>query len=57
MQRYEIFEKLSSQQAVLVETATDLPETKQRLKELQHLFPGEYFVFDTDTQCLIIPLD
>ncbi len=54
---YEIFQKLPIKQAAWVETATSLDDAKSRLKDLTLLFPAEYFIFDTENACFIIPQD
>ena len=55
--RYEIFQKLPGKQAVWVETATSLDDARMRLKDLTLMFPADYFIFDTEHACFIIPQD
>jgi hypothetical protein len=57
MQRYEIFEKLPSKQVAPVESATTLDDAKERIKQLEQMFRGEYFIFDSENQCVMVPLD
>jgi hypothetical protein len=57
VQHYEIFQKLSSKSPIWVETATDLEDAKNRLKELTHMFPADYFILDCENSCFIIPFD
>jgi hypothetical protein len=54
---YEIFQKLPTKQTAWVETATSLDDAKSRLKDLTLMFPAEYFIFDTENACFIIPQD
>ena len=57
MQRYEIFEKLPSKQVAPVESATTLDDAKERIKQLEQMFRGEYFIFDSENRCVMVPLD
>jgi len=57
-QRYEIFQKLPSQQAAWIESATSLDEAKTRLRQLTEMFPADYFfIFDRRNACFIVPQD
>lgn len=55
--RYEIFQKLPAQQPTWVETANSLNDAKDRVKELTVMFPADYFIFDVDNACLVVPYD
>jgi hypothetical protein len=55
--RYEIFQKLPAQQPTWVETATSLDDAKERLRELAVMFPGDYFIFDLESACFLVPCD
>jgi hypothetical protein len=44
--RYEIFQKLASEQPVWVEAATSLEDAKKRLTELAKMFPADYFILE-----------
>jgi hypothetical protein len=46
---------LPSKQAVFIESAASLDEAKNRLRELVQMFPGDYFIFDRDNCCFVIP--
>ena len=53
--RYEIFQKFPAGQPTWVETAVSLSDAKARLKELATMFPADYFIFDTDNACFVVP--
>lgn len=55
--RFEIFQKLPNKQATWVETGSTLEEAKKRLKELAVMFPADYFIFDTENACFVVPCD
>ncbi|MGD0966543.1 MAG: hypothetical protein ABSA57_21975 [Candidatus Acidiferrales bacterium] len=55
-QRYEIFQKLPSKQPTWVETATSLEDAMNRLKQLTHMFPADYFILDCENAQFIIPV-
>jgi hypothetical protein len=55
--RFEIFQKLPDKQATYVEAGNNLEEAKKRLSELAVMFPADYFIFDRENACLIIPCD
>lgn len=55
--RYQIYQKLATKQCYWVENAANLDEAKSRLKELESMFPADYFIFDTEDACLIVPQD
>jgi hypothetical protein len=55
--RYEIFQKLPDTQPAWVESATSLDDARDRLKQLAVMFPGDYFILDTENACFIIPRD
>jgi hypothetical protein len=57
MPRYEIFRKLPSKSPVWVETAKNLEDAKNRLKELARIFPADYFIFDCVNSQFIIPFN
>lgn len=55
--QYEIFRKVESQAAIWVETATNLEDAKARIAELRRMFPGDYFIFDTQNICFVVPAE
>lgn len=55
--RFEIFQKLPNNQAAMVETGSTLEEAKKRLKELAVMFPADYFIFDREDACFVVPCD
>jgi hypothetical protein len=57
MARYEIFQKLRHNQPTFVESARSLADAKKRLRELKKMFPDDYFIFDTKSECIVIPYD
>ena len=54
-ERYQIFQKLPSEEAMYVETAVSLEDAKNRWKELKHMFPGDYFILDRKRSVFIVP--
>jgi hypothetical protein len=52
---YEIFQKPPGQQPLWVETATSLNEARIRLKQLSAMFPANYFIFDSENACFLVP--
>jgi hypothetical protein len=55
--RFEIFQKLPDKRATWVETGDTLEEATKRLKELAVMFPADYFIFDTENACFVVPCD
>lgn len=55
--RFEIFQKLPDKRARYVETGSSLEEAKKRMNELAKMFPADYFIFDRQNACFVIPCD
>jgi len=55
--RYEIFRKVPDQEPTWEGNARSLDDTKDRLKQLALLFPGDYFILDAENARFIIPRD
>jgi hypothetical protein len=53
--RYWIVQKLSQNQADLLESAETLQEAKLRREEMIVMFPGDYFILDVEESCFLIP--
>ena len=57
MRRYQIFQKLLFKPPVRIENATSLEDAKNRWNELTLMFPGEYFILDSESSVFIVPSD
>ena len=53
--RHEIIQMLPGKQAVWIESAATLDEAKNRVRELVQMFPGDYFIFDRENACFVVP--
>jgi hypothetical protein len=51
--RYDIVRKQNDQAIIWLEAAADLEAAESRVKELLSFWPGEYQVFDQQTQQLV----
>jgi hypothetical protein len=56
MCRFRILQKLPSKEVASIEDAMSLDDAKKRIKQLEVMFPGDYFIFDIENQCLMIPV-
>lgn len=54
---FEIFLALPSKQVIWVESATSLDDAKSRVRELEKMLPGNYFIFDKKNACFVVALD
>ncbi len=57
MKRYDILQKLPSKPPVRVGAATTLEDATNRWNELTVMFPGDYFIVDSDNSASIVRLD
>jgi hypothetical protein len=56
-QRYEIYRKLGSREAVCVGTVATLNEAQTRVRDLERISQAEYFIYDVDGARFIAPRD